>query len=112
MHSFCDAFIQVYSTAVYVRPSENDNIVTNLLTAKSKIKSNRKLTVSKLELTFGLILSRLIVSVMTALSVQVKYFECCLTQKLLCGGINIWHKSGKFGELWKVEKSGELCVGD
>ena len=64
--------MQAYSAAVYVRSSKNDNIVTNLLTAKSKIVPNRKLTVPKLELMSCLLLSRLIVSVRKALSVQVK----------------------------------------
>ena len=72
LHGFCDASIQAYSAAVYVRSSKNDNIVTNLLTAKSKIVPNRKLTVPKLELMSCLLLSRLIVSVRKALSVQVK----------------------------------------
>ena len=42
LHGFCDASIQTYSAVFYVRLSKNDNIVTNLLTAKSKIVPNRK----------------------------------------------------------------------
>ena len=57
---------------MYVPSSKNDNIVTNLLTAKLKIVPNRKLTVPKLELMSCLLLSRLIVSVRKALSLQVK----------------------------------------
>ena len=72
LHGFCDASIQAYSAAVYVRSSKNDSIVTNLLTAKSKIVPNKKLTVPKLELMSCLLLSRLIVSIRKALSVQVK----------------------------------------
>ena len=72
MHGFCDASIQTYSVAVYVRLSKNDNIVPNLFTAKCKIVPNRKLTVLKLELMPCLLLLRLIVSVRKALSVQVK----------------------------------------
>ena len=72
LHGFCNASIQAYSAAVYVRSLKNDSIVTNLLTAKSKIVPNRKLTVPKLELMSCLLLSRLIVSVRKALSVQVK----------------------------------------
>ena len=64
--------MQAYLAAVYVRSSKNDNIVTNLLTTKSEMVSNRKLTVPKLELMCCLLLSRLIVSVRKALSVQVK----------------------------------------
>ena len=73
LDGFCDASIQAYSAAVYVRSSKNDNIVTNLLTPKSKIVPNRKLTVPKLELMSCLLLSRLIVSVRKALSAQVKF---------------------------------------
>ena len=35
LHSFYDASMQAYSAAVYVRSAKNNNIVTNLLTAKS-----------------------------------------------------------------------------
>ena len=69
LHGFCDASMQAYLAAVYVRSSKNDNIVTNLLTTKSEMVSNRKLTVPKLELMCCLLLSRLIVSVRKALSV-------------------------------------------
>ena len=72
LHGFCDASIQAYSAAVYVRSSKNDSIVTNLLTVKSKIVPNRNLAVPKLELMSCLLLSRLIVSVRKALSVRVK----------------------------------------
>ena len=72
LHGFFDAFIQAYLAADYVQSSENDNNVTNLLTAKSKIVPNRKLTVPKLELMSCLLLSRLIISVRKALSVQLK----------------------------------------
>ena len=64
--------MQPYSAGVYVRSSKNNNIVTKLMTAKSKVLPNRKLTVPKLELMSCLLLSRLIVSVRKALSVQVK----------------------------------------
>ena len=64
--------MQAYLATVYVRSSKNHNIVANLLTAKSKIVPNKKLTVPKLELMSCLLLSRLIVSVRKALSVQVK----------------------------------------
>ena len=53
LHGFSDAPMQAYPVAVYVRSSKNNNIVTNLLTAKSKIVPNRKLTVLKLELMFA-----------------------------------------------------------
>ena len=72
LRGFCDASIQAYSAAIYVRSSKDGNAVTNLLTAKSKIVPNRRLTAPKLELMSCLLLSRLIVSVREALSVQVK----------------------------------------
>ena len=37
LHGFYDASTRAYSTAIYVRSLKNDNIITNLLTAKSKI---------------------------------------------------------------------------
>ena len=72
LHGFCEVSMQAYSAAVYVRSSKNNNIVTNLLIAKSKIVPNRNVTVSKLELLSCLLLLRLIVSVRKALSVQIK----------------------------------------
>ena len=73
LHSFCDASMQAYSAAVYVPSSKNGNIVTNLsLTAKSKIVTNRNLTVPKLELMCCLLLLGLIGSVRKAMSLQVK----------------------------------------
>ena len=71
LHGFCDASLQAYSAVIYVRTVKNDVITTNLLTAKSKIVPNRKLSVPKLELMSCLLLSRLIVSVKKALSVDV-----------------------------------------
>ena len=64
LHDFCDASIQAYSTTIYIRSLKNDNIVTNLLTAKSKNV--------KLELMSCFLLSRLIASARKVLSVQVK----------------------------------------
>ena len=72
LHGFSDVSMQAYSAAVYVRSSKNNNIVTKLLIAKSKIVLNRKLIVSKLEILSCLLLPRLIVSVRKALSVQIK----------------------------------------
>ena len=72
LHYFCDAPVQAYSAALYVRSSRNNNIVTNLLTAKWKIVPNRKLTVLKLELISFSLLSCWIVSVRKALSAQVQ----------------------------------------
>ena len=61
-----------FSVAVYAWSSKNDDIVTKLLTVKSKIVPNRKLAVPKLEIMSCLLLLRLIVSVRKALYVQVK----------------------------------------
>ena len=98
LHGFCDASIQVYSAAVYVRLSKNDNIVTNLLTAKSKIVPNRTLTVPKLELVSCLLLSRLIVSVRKALSVQVKIsnFDSWSDSKVALNWVKSMTKKWKF----------------
>ena len=64
LHSFCDTSIQAYSTVIYVGSSKSGNIVTNLLTAKSKIL--------KIESISFLLLLPLIISVRKVLSVQVK----------------------------------------
>ena len=58
-----------FSVAVYAWSSKNDDIVTKLLTVKSKIVPNRKLAVPKLEIMSCLLLLRLIVSVRKALYV-------------------------------------------
>ena len=50
LHCFCDASLQAYLAAIYARSLKNGNIVTNLLTGKSKIVPNGKLTVPNLEL--------------------------------------------------------------
>ena len=71
LHGFCDASIEADSASVYVRLCKNDINTTNLVTAKSKIVTSKKLKVPKLELMSCLLLSRLIVSVKKALSVEV-----------------------------------------
>ena len=98
LHGFCDASIQAYSAAVYVRLSKNENIVTNLLTAKSKIVPNRTLTIPKLELVSCLLLSRLIVSVRKALSVQVKIsnFDSWSDSKVALHWVKSMTKKWKF----------------
>ena len=71
MHGFCDASLEAYSASVYVRLRKDDVITTNLVTAKLKIVPSKELTVPRLELMSCLSLSRLVVSVKKALSVEV-----------------------------------------
>ena len=71
MHGFCDASVEAYSASVYVRLRKDDVITTNLVTAKLKIVPSKELTVPRLELMSCLSLSRLVVSVKKALSVEV-----------------------------------------
>ena len=71
MHGFCDASVEAYSASVYVRLRKDDVITTNLVTAKLKIVPSKDLTVPRLELMSCLSLSRLVVSVKKALSVEV-----------------------------------------
>ena len=65
---FSDASIQTYSATTYVRSSKNNNIFTNLLTAKSKIAPNRKVTVPKLVLFV------------------IVAFDCFCKESIVCSG--------------------------
>ena len=88
-----------FSVAVYAWSSKNDDIVTKLLTVKSKIVPNRKLAVPKLEIMSCLLLLRLIVSVRKALSVQViisNVISRSDSEVALCW-LRLWQKSRKFG---------------
>ena len=71
LHGFYDASNEAYSASVYVRLCKNYIITTNLVTAESKIKPSKKLTVPSLELMSCLLISRLVMSVKKALSVEI-----------------------------------------
>ena len=98
LHGFCDASVEAYSASVYVRLRKDDIITTNLVTAKLKIVPCKKLTVPRLERMSCLLLSRLVVSVKKALSVEVNITQvvCWSDSKVALW----WIKS--VNKKWKV----------
>ena len=97
-HGFCDASIEAYSASVYVRLCKNDIITTNLVTAKSKVVPSKKLTVPRLELMSCLLLSRLIMWVKKALSVEVNITKVV---SLSDSKIGLW-RIKSVNKTWKV----------
>ena len=98
LYGFCNASIEAYSASVYVRLCKNDIITTNLLTAKSKIVPSKKLTVPRLQLVSCFLLSRFLVLVKKALSVEVNNtkFVCWSDSKVALWWIKSVNKN------WKV----------
>lgn len=61
LHGFCDASQHAYAAAVYLRAEVNNEIITHLLTCKSKVAPLKTLTIPRLELCAAELLSRLLV---------------------------------------------------
>ena len=98
LYGFCNASIEAYLASVYVRLCKNDIITTNLLTAKSKKVPSKKLTVPRLQLVSCFLLSRFLVLVKKALSVEVNNtkFVCWSDSKVALWWIKSVNKN------WKV----------
>ena len=56
---FADASQQAYGACLYIRATNNDNTIVNLLTSKSKVAPLKMTTIPKLELCAALLLSKL-----------------------------------------------------
>ena len=50
LHRFCDAANEAYTAVVYLQIVDNNGTFINLLTAKSKIISNKNLSIPRIEL--------------------------------------------------------------
>jgi Pao retrotransposon peptidase. len=77
---FTDASQQAYGACIFERATNNDNIIVNLLTSKSKVAPLKITTIPKLELCVALLLSKLAKCMSRALDIPASnvymFFDC------------------------------------
>jgi len=61
-HGFCEASQKEYGAAIYLRVEEGHNIMTRLLTAKTRVATVKTESLPRLELCGALLLSEIIVA--------------------------------------------------
>lgn len=64
---FCDALAKAYAAVVYIRLEDGDQVDVKFLAAKTRVTPTIGVTIPRLELLSALLLSKLLVSVQTAL---------------------------------------------
>ncbi|XP_055589710.1 uncharacterized protein LOC129741920 [Uranotaenia lowii] len=75
LHGFCDASQHAYGACIYVRSSTEDgNIITHLLTAKSRVAPIQQSTIPRLELCSAVLLGHLYTNVISSLNQPTKAF--------------------------------------
>lgn len=67
LHGYCDASQQAYGACIYARSVNGTEVITRLLCAKSKGAPLKIITLSRLELSAALLLSRLMSKTVDAL---------------------------------------------
>ena len=71
LHGYCDASKTAYSAVIYARTIFKDKITVKFVSAKSKVVSNKDLSIPRIELFSSLSLSKLINAVLNTKSVEV-----------------------------------------
>ena len=71
MHGYCDAPKTACSTPIYARTIFKDKMAVKFVSAKSKVVSNKDLSILRIKLLFCPLLSKLISAFVNAMSVEV-----------------------------------------
>ena len=113
---YCDASKTAYSAAILGRTIYKDKMTVNFVSAKSKLVSNKGLSIPRIELLSCLLLSKLISAVVNAMSVEVAVSKTvCWTDSL----VTLWwiKRADKNWKVWvenrteKLEKRLTVVVG-
>ena len=113
---YCDASKTAYSAAILGRTIYKDKMTVNFVSAKSKLVSNKGLSIPRIELLSCLLLSKLISAVVNAMSVEVAVSKTvCWTDSL----VTLWwiKRADKNWKVWvenrieKLEKRLAVVVG-
>ena len=117
LHGYCDASKTAYSAVILGRTIYKDKMTVNFVSAKSKLVSNKGLSIPRIELLSCLLLSKLISAVVNAMSVEVAVSKTvCWTDSL----VTLWwiKRADKNWKVWvenrieKLEKRLTVVVGD
>ena len=84
LHWYCDASKTAYSAVTYARTIYKDKMTVKFVSAKSKVVSNKGLSIPRIELLSCLLLSKLVGAVVNAMSVEVVVCKIvCWTDSLV-----------------------------
>ena len=70
LHGYCDASKTAYSAVIYARTIYKDRMTVKSVSAKSKVVSNKGLSIPRTELLSCLLLSKLVSTLVNAMSVE------------------------------------------
>ena len=84
MHGYCDASKTAYSAVIYARTIYKDKITVKFVSAKSKVVSNKGLSIPRTEFLSCLLLLKLVSALVNAMSVEVVVSKTfCWTDSLV-----------------------------
>ena len=98
LHWYCDASKTSYSAVIYARTIYKDKMTVKFVSGKSKVVSNKDLSIPRIELLSCLLLSKSVSAVVNALSVEVVVSKTvCWTDSLVA----LWWIK-RADKIWKV----------
>ena len=84
LHGYCDASKTAYSAVIYARNIHKDKMTVKFVSTKSKVVSNKGLSIPRIELLSYILLSKLVSAVVNAISVEVVVSKTvCWTDSLV-----------------------------
>ena len=95
LHTFCDASVEAFAAAVYLRSVYEDKVVCALVMAKTKVAPKKALSVARLELQAAVLGTRLTNYVKDALRISVDRCIYWTDSKCALGWIRstaVWYK--------------------
>ena len=97
-HGFCNSFAQAYYAVVYVRVVCSHGVKVNFWTGKCRVAPMKDISIPRLELLACVLLSKLVVSVVNAVRLEVQVKNLFWT----CSQITVWwiKQSNKRWNVW------------
>lgn len=94
LQSFCDASSKAYAAVIYVKIIKQDEVHVSLVTAKYRVAPIKTITISRLELSAALLLSKLVMKVMNETKIEFNviklYTDSRITLDWIIGNPKRW----------------------